>query len=74
MVERVTSRSIWSEHNKKRAEKLIDDGLMKESGLATINEAKKNGMWGQSSPIHDERNIPEELKAALKKYQSKKFL
>ena len=66
------AKSIWSEHNKKRAEKLIEKGLMKDSGLAAINEAKRNGMWDQSSPIYDERNIPEELKAALKKNISAK--
>ena len=66
------SKSIWSEHNKKRAEKLIEKGLMKDSGLGAINEAKRNGMWDQSSSTYDERNIPEELKAALKKNISAK--
>ena len=61
------AKSIWSKHNKNRAENLIERGLMKDSGLAAIKVAKRNGIWDQSSPIYDEQNIPEELKVALKK-------
>jgi uncharacterized protein YdeI (YjbR/CyaY-like superfamily) len=68
------AKSIWSDHNKKRAKKLIEKGLMKDPGLVAINEAKKSGIWEQSSPIFDEKNIPEELKAALmKSKRAKKY-
>ena len=66
------AKSNWSEHNKKRAEKLIKKGLMKDSGLVAIKEAKKRGVWDQSSPMYDEKNIPEELEAALKKNKTAK--
>jgi uncharacterized protein YdeI (YjbR/CyaY-like superfamily) len=35
--------SIWSEQNKKRIRKLIQEGRMTEAGLAKIKEAKANG-------------------------------
>ena len=66
------AKSIWSEHNKKRAEKLISNGLMKEAGLAAIDTAKRNGMWDKSSFIYDVRNIPEDLLSALSKNKSAK--
>ena len=44
--------SNWSEANKKRAAKLIEQGRMTEAGLAKIDEAKENGEWDEaSSPL-----------------------
>jgi uncharacterized protein YdeI (YjbR/CyaY-like superfamily) len=37
--------SNWSESNKKRAARLIEQGRMNEAELATIEEAKRNGKW-----------------------------
>jgi uncharacterized protein YdeI (YjbR/CyaY-like superfamily) len=37
--------SNWSESNKKRVAKLIEQGRMTEAGLAKIDEAKRNGKW-----------------------------
>lgn len=37
--------ATWSEINKKKVEKLIVDGRMKEAGMACVEVAKKNGMW-----------------------------
>lgn len=37
--------SNWSEVNKKRAVRLIEEGRMTEAGLAKIDEAKQNGKW-----------------------------
>jgi uncharacterized protein YdeI (YjbR/CyaY-like superfamily) len=40
-----TSKSMWSETNKKRAEKMIREGKMTEIGLTRIREAKDSGEW-----------------------------
>jgi uncharacterized protein YdeI (YjbR/CyaY-like superfamily) len=40
-----TSKSTWSETNKKRAEKMIREGKMTEIGLTRIREAKDSGEW-----------------------------
>jgi uncharacterized protein YdeI (YjbR/CyaY-like superfamily) len=37
--------SNWSERNKERAARLIDQGRMRGAGLAKIEEAKRNGRW-----------------------------
>ncbi len=59
------AKSIWSETNKQRIEKMINCGLMTEAGLAKVNHAKKNGSWEDSTPLYDANRIPPELKAAL---------
>ena len=57
--------SVWSKINKDKAEQLIDQGRMTASGLAKIEEAKKNGTWdaAYTNKIRDE--IPSDLKKAL---------
>ncbi|HET6792130.1 MAG TPA: hypothetical protein VFI35_11165 [Actinomycetota bacterium] len=37
--------SKWSPTNRARVERLIEEGRMTESGLAAIEEAKRNGRW-----------------------------
>jgi uncharacterized protein YdeI (YjbR/CyaY-like superfamily) len=37
--------SKWSEHNKKRVEKMIKTGRMTEHGMRLVEAAKKNGCW-----------------------------
>jgi uncharacterized protein YdeI (YjbR/CyaY-like superfamily) len=39
-------RSNWSKRSKARAARLIEEGRMTDAGLATIEEAKRNGRWG----------------------------
>lgn len=39
--------SNWSERNKDRVAKLIEEGRMTEAGLARIEEAKRDGRWGE---------------------------
>ena len=59
------SGSIWSETNKKRAERMIEQGRMTDAGLAKIKEAKKNGEWRKATLREDTTNIPLDLKKAL---------
>ena len=67
-IQRFTPRlkkSIWSEVNKKRAQRMIKQEKMTAAGLEKINLAKKNGSWEDSSLIYNPSRTPPELKAAL---------
>ena len=57
--------SIWSEQNKKRVAKLIQEGRMTAAGLAKIKEAKANGQWAKAAAREDVTLVPPELTAAL---------
>jgi uncharacterized protein YdeI (YjbR/CyaY-like superfamily) len=61
--------SIWSESNKKRVAKMIEQGLMTPIGLAKIQEAKANGEWDKSSQREDTSIVPADLKRALQANQ-----
>jgi uncharacterized protein YdeI (YjbR/CyaY-like superfamily) len=68
-VQRYTPRkpgSIWSLINKERALQLIEEGLMKPSGLAAIDRARKNGNWDKAYEPQSKIQIPEDLKAEFK--------
>ncbi len=58
--------SVWSETNKRRVRKLIKQGRMTEAGLAKVEEAKANGEWRAAALREDTRNIPDDLRQALK--------
>ncbi|MBI5034111.1 MAG: YdeI/OmpD-associated family protein [Chloroflexi bacterium] len=60
------SGAVWSESNKKRVAKMIEQGLMMPIGLAKIEEAKKNGEWDKASHREDTSNVPADLKRALR--------
>ena len=57
--------SIWSQQNKGRVRKLIEQGRMTEAGLARIKEAKANGQWAKAAEREDVTIIPAELTEAL---------
>ena len=59
------SGSIWSESNKKRVAKMIEQGRMTEAGLAKIKEGKQSGEWDKATEREDTTNISPELKRAL---------
>ena len=58
-------KSIWSEANKKRAQRMVKQGRMTAAGFEKISTAKRNGRWEDSSLIYDPSRTPPELKAAL---------
>ncbi|WP_411031940.1 YdeI/OmpD-associated family protein [Spongiimicrobium sp. 3-5] len=69
-------KSVWSRVNKTHIEELLALGLMHESGLKTIEAAKKNGSWTALDAVEN-GTIPEDLqlafnknKKALENYQS----
>ncbi len=59
-------KSVWSALNKKRLEKLFQQNLVKEPGLAKIEAAKKDGSWTTLDKI-EALQMPDELKKAFAK-------
>jgi uncharacterized protein YdeI (YjbR/CyaY-like superfamily) len=57
--------SIWSESNKARVQRMIEQGLMTEAGLAKVREARENGEWDRAALREDVSIIPPDLHAAL---------
>lgn len=58
------ARGVWSKINKARIERLIQQGLMTDAGLAKIEAAKKNGSWGFLDDI-EELKMPSVLRKAF---------
>ncbi|MFC1925444.1 YdeI family protein [Chloroflexota bacterium] len=56
--------SIWSETNKKRVERMIQQGRMTEAGLAKIRQAQENGEW-RKAESRERLVVPPDLKKAL---------
>jgi uncharacterized protein YdeI (YjbR/CyaY-like superfamily) len=59
------AKSIWSKINTEKAEKLIEDGLMKPSGLKAIESAKQDGRWAAAYDSFSRASVPEDFQAAL---------
>jgi uncharacterized protein YdeI (YjbR/CyaY-like superfamily) len=59
-------KSVWSKPNKERVERLIENGLMTEIGLAKIETAKRDGSWNALN-ASDNLEIPMDLLEALNK-------
>lgn len=57
--------SICSESNKRRAERMMEQGRMTEAGLAKTREAKHNGEWQKAALREDTAHIPPDLEGAL---------
>ena len=58
--------SKWSESNKKRASKMINEGKMTEAGMALISHAKDRGIWQKRPQIRRDLAIPRYVETALK--------
>ncbi len=59
--------SVWSDLNKKRAEKMVKAGLMTEIGRKKIDSAKKSGAWAAGSRAELDLTVSPEFRGALKK-------
>jgi uncharacterized protein YdeI (YjbR/CyaY-like superfamily) len=60
------ARSIWSEGNKRRVERLIEQGRMAEAGMTAVRQAQENGEWEDATRREDTSTLPPDLEAALK--------
>lgn len=54
----------WAKSYRDRAERLLREGRMRESGQAAIERAKRAGTW-DAMPGVDALHVPEDLRAAL---------
>ena len=66
-------KSVWSKLNKTRIEKLIENGLMTEIGLAKIEAAKKDGSWN-TLDASDNLQIAEDLQKVLTRIKRRKLI
>lgn len=58
-------KSNWSKSNKKRVERLIEEGRMTQAGITMVEIAKQNGSWNRLDDIETELVIPQDLADAL---------
>lgn len=58
-------RSIWSQVNKDKAERLIAEGQMKPSGMQAIEAARRNGQWDKAYASQSAASMPDDLAAEL---------
>jgi uncharacterized protein YdeI (YjbR/CyaY-like superfamily) len=59
------ARSRWSQVNRRRAEELIDDGVMHEAGLAEVERAREDGRWEAAYPPQTASAVPPDLQREL---------
>jgi uncharacterized protein YdeI (YjbR/CyaY-like superfamily) len=60
-----SDKSEWSQLNKKRANKMIKQGRMTDTGLAKIKTAKKTGLWDTDRRPRISLEIPPEFFKAM---------
>ncbi len=60
-----TARSIWSQVNREKALKYIDEGRMQPSGLAEVERARKDGRWDAAYASVSTATVPPDLQAAF---------
>lgn len=60
------ARSRWSEINRARAQRLIDEGRMKPAGLEAYRAAAADGRLDEAYPPQSRAAVPEDFEAALR--------
>ena len=58
-------RSKWSQVNRAKVERLIEEGRMQPAGLAAVDAARQDGRWDQAYPPSSAATVPADLQAAL---------
>ncbi len=61
-------KSVWSDMNKERVKRLIENKLMTRAGLDKIEQAKKDGSWNTLNSTNyqaDTNELPADLQKAL---------
>jgi uncharacterized protein YdeI (YjbR/CyaY-like superfamily) len=59
------ARSKWSQVNRKRAEELLELGVVRPSGISEIERAKGDGRWAAAYESQKTAAVPPDLAAAL---------
>jgi len=58
-------RSIWSQVNREKAERLIQEGRMAPAGLEAVKKARADGRWEAAYHSQSAASVPADLQAAL---------
>jgi uncharacterized protein YdeI (YjbR/CyaY-like superfamily) len=58
-------RSKWSQVNREKAERMIESGTIKPSGLAEVERARADGRWDAAYPPASRAIVPDDLQAEL---------
>jgi uncharacterized protein YdeI (YjbR/CyaY-like superfamily) len=67
-------RSKWSEINRERARRLIDDGRMQPAGVREYEAAAADGRLADAYPSQSTATVPEDFRAALDEHrQAREF-
>lgn len=66
------AKSNWSKVNKEKVKNLIEQGLMKEAGLTSIEIAKENNSWTFLDDV-EAVAIPEDLKSELQNHNGYEY-
>jgi uncharacterized protein YdeI (YjbR/CyaY-like superfamily) len=76
-LQRFTPRrkaSSWSQINREKATRLIDEGRMQPAGLAQVEAAQADGRWDAAYPGQSQATVPEDFQRALDAHpQAKAF-
>ncbi len=64
-------QSTWSKINKEKIRQLIENGLITQAGLDSIEVAKQNGSWTILDEV-EELIIPNDLEKAFRKHNGSK--
>lgn len=59
------SKSIWSQINRDKVERLLSEGKMKLAGVEAVESAKKDGRWDAAYASQSKATIPDDLSAEL---------
>lgn len=60
-----SARSIWSQVNRAKALRYIEEGKMQPSGLAEVERAQRDGRWDAAYAPASSIQVPPELEAAF---------
>jgi uncharacterized protein YdeI (YjbR/CyaY-like superfamily) len=59
------ARSKWSQINRDKATRLIEEGRMHPAGLAQVEDAKADGRWDDAYEPQSKATVPDDFQAAL---------
>jgi uncharacterized protein YdeI (YjbR/CyaY-like superfamily) len=58
-------KSRWSQVNREKATRLLEEGRMSPAGLAQIEAAKADGRWDAAYPAQSRAEVPDDFQNAL---------
>ncbi|KAL5041574.1 hypothetical protein BDW71DRAFT_191574 [Aspergillus fruticulosus] len=61
------AKSLWSAKNVATVQRLIDEGRMRDAGLAAVEAAKRDGRWERAYDGPASIGVPRDLEEALEK-------